>query len=168
MNDPLNSNEQTILPHVQTRWMIPSDLPGVESLDKTCFPNPWLKTDYNLALAKANCLGMIAETEHNWLLGPELLGYAIYELRPKNLHIIRLATRPLTRRQGVGHTMVASLTTKLSNKRPVLAILVRETNLGAQHFFSAQGFRATLVVRGYFKDTGEDAYEMFYALGGAR
>ena len=41
---------------------------------------------------------------------------------------------------------------------------VRETNLTAQYFYRAQGFRATEVAREHFGDTGEDAYLMQYLL----
>jgi ribosomal-protein-alanine N-acetyltransferase len=41
---------------------------------------------------------------------------------------------------------------------------VRETNLTAQLFFRAQGFRAVRVLRGYYEDSGEDAFLMQYQL----
>ena len=37
-----------------------------------------------------------------------------------------------------------------------------ETNLPAQLFFSKQGFRAVRVLRGYYEDSGEDAFLMQY------
>ena len=39
---------------------------------------------------------------------------------------------------------------------------VRETNLDAQLFFRAQGFRAVNVLRDFYEDTTEDAYLMQY------
>jgi ribosomal-protein-alanine N-acetyltransferase len=37
---------------------------------------------------------------------------------------------------------------------------VRETNLPAQLFFKAAGFRAVTVLRAYYEDSPEDAYLM--------
>ena len=39
---------------------------------------------------------------------------------------------------------------------------VRETNLPAQLFFRAHGFRAVSVLRDFYEDTAEDAYLMQY------
>jgi len=39
---------------------------------------------------------------------------------------------------------------------------VRETNLTAQLFFKASGFRAISVLRSYYEDSPEDAYVMQY------
>jgi ribosomal-protein-alanine N-acetyltransferase len=45
---------------------------------------------------------------------------------------------------------------------------VRETNLPAQLFFRALGFRATIVLRNFFDDSAEDAYVMQYSCRQAR
>jgi ribosomal-protein-alanine N-acetyltransferase len=44
---------------------------------------------------------------------------------------------------------------------------IRETILGAQVFFSRQGFKAIKVLRSYFEDSGEDAYLMQYQISQA-
>lgn len=61
--------------------------------------------------------------------------------------------------------MIAKLAGKLSHqRRNRIALLVRETNLPAQFFFKATGFRAVEVIREHFADTGEDAYGMLHHL----
>ena len=62
---------------------------------------------------------------------------------------------PPTRRQ------VARLTSTLSSHRRTRSTLeVRETNLPAQLFFRSQGFQAVRVLRGFYEDSGEDAFLM--------
>ena len=61
----------------------------------------------------------------------------------------------------------AKLISKLSShRRTRITLEVRETNLPAQLFFRAQGFRALRVLRGYYEDSGEDAFLMQYHLAG--
>jgi len=44
---------------------------------------------------------------------------------------------------------------------------IRETNLSAQLFFRALGFRAVSVLRDFYEDTPEDAYLMQYRYSAA-
>jgi ribosomal-protein-alanine N-acetyltransferase len=44
---------------------------------------------------------------------------------------------------------------------------VRETNLPAQLFFRSLGFRATSVLKDFYRDSTEDAYLMQYVLEAA-
>jgi ribosomal-protein-alanine N-acetyltransferase len=63
--------------------------------------------------------------------------------------------------------MVSKLVGKLSShRRTRITLEVRETNLAAQLFFRAQGFRAVRVLRAYYEDSGEDAFLMQYQLAG--
>ena len=89
----------------------------------------------------------------------------IYELHKSKLHILNFAVSPSFRRLGVGGQMVAKLVSKLSShRRTKITLEVRETNLPAQLFFRAQGFRAVRVLRAYYEDSGEDAFLMQYQL----
>jgi ribosomal-protein-alanine N-acetyltransferase len=89
----------------------------------------------------------------------------IYELHKNRLHILNFAVHPAYRRHGVGMQMVAKLISKLSShRRTRITLEVRETNLAAQLFFRAQGFRAMRVLRTYYEDSGEDAFLMQYRL----
>src|SRR5262249_39723921 len=108
-----------------------------------------------------NCIGMVAEQ------ADKVVGYMIYELHKTKLHIVNLAVHPTWRRRGVGRQMVAKLVSKLSShRRTRISLEVRETNLAAQLFFRALEFLAIKVARGYYDDTGEDAYLMQYQLPG--
>jgi ribosomal-protein-alanine N-acetyltransferase len=61
--------------------------------------------------------------------------------------------------------MVAKLIGKLSShRRTKITLAVRETNLPAQLFFRSQEFKAVKVLRGYYEDSGEDAFLMQYRI----
>ena len=49
-----------------------------------------------------------------------------------------------------------------SQRRRWISLVVRETNLAAQLFFRAHGFRAVSILRHYYDETPEDAYLIRY------
>ncbi|HEV3255549.1 MAG TPA: ribosomal protein S18-alanine N-acetyltransferase [Gemmataceae bacterium] len=143
---------------VHIRWMIRRDMPEVLQTEQECFEYAWTEEDFLRCLRQRNCIGMVAEQ------GEKVVGFMIYELHKSKLHILNFAVSPGFRRNSVGGQMVAKLISKLSNhRRTRITLAVRETNLGAQLFFRSQGFRATRVLRGYYEDSGEDAFLMQYA-----
>ena len=146
---------------VHIRWMIRRDMPEVLQTEQESFEFSWSEEDFLRCLRQRNCIGMVAER------GEKVVGFMIYELHKAKLHILNFAVHPLCRRVGVGGQMVTKLISKLSShRRTRITLEVRETNLGAQLFFRAQGFRALRVLRAYYEDSGEDAFLMQYHLAG--
>lgn len=142
---------------VHIRWMIRRDMPEVLDTEQKSFDFAWTEEDFLRCLRQRNCIGMVAEH------GEKVVGFMIYELHKAKLHILNFAVHPNWRRAGVGSQMVAKLISKLSShRRTKITLEVRETNLAAQLFFSRQGFRATKVLRAYYEDSGEDAFQMEY------
>jgi ribosomal-protein-alanine N-acetyltransferase len=142
--------------------MIRRDMPEVLQTEQESFEQPWTEENFLHCLRQRNCIGMVAEQ------GDKIIGYMIYELHKSKLHIVNLAVQPAYRRQNVGGQMVAKLISKLSShRRTKITLEVRETNLAAQLFFRAQHFQASRVLRAYYEDTNEDAYQMQYVLAGA-
>src|SRR5437870_251103 len=147
---------------VHIRWMIRRDMPEVLHIETQCFEFAWTEEDFLRCLRQRNCIGMVAE------LGEKVVGFMIYELHKNKLHILNFAVHPQWRRRGVGAQMVAKLISKLSShRRTRITLEVRETNLPAQLFFSRQEFRAVRVLRGFYGDSGEDAFLMEYRFGNA-
>ena len=142
---------------VHIRWMIRRDMPEVLQTETQSFEYAWTEEDFLRCLRQRNCIGMVAEQ------GEKVVGFMIYELHKSKLHILNFAVHPAARRVGVGSQMVAKLISKLSShRRTRITLEVRETNLGAQLFFSRQHFRARRVLRAYYEDSGEDAFLMEY------
>jgi ribosomal-protein-alanine N-acetyltransferase len=144
---------------VHIRWMIRRDMPEVLLTEQQSFDYPWSEEDFLRCLRQRNCIGMVAEQ------GERVVGFMIYELHKTKLHILNFAVHPAYRRQRVGSQMVAKLVGKLSShRRTRITLEVRETNLAAQLFFRSQSFLALRVLRAYYEDTGEDAYQMQYRI----
>ena len=151
------SSDQKQQLRVHIRWMIRRDMPEVLAIEAESFEFPWLEEDFIRCLRQRNCIGMVAEHDDR------VVGFMIYELARNRIQVLNLATAATHRRRGVGSQMVAKLVGKLSAQRRTRVTLeVRETNLRAQLFFRANGFRAVSVLRNYYEDTPEDAYVMQY------
>jgi ribosomal-protein-alanine N-acetyltransferase len=147
---------------VHIRWMIRRDMPEVLQTEQQSFEFPWTEEDFLRCLRQRNCIGMVAEQ------GEKVVGFMIYELHKTKLHILNFAVHPVWRRASVGAQMVAKLISKLSShRRTRITLEVRETNLTAQLFFRKQEFKATRVLRGYYEDSGEDAFVMEYRFADA-
>ena len=146
---------------VQIRWMIRRDMPEVLEIEGRCFEFAWTEEDFLCCLRQRNCIGMVAERQER------IVGFMIYELLKHQLHVLNFAVAPSARRQAVGSQMIDKLVHKLSQQRRHEIILeVRESNLAAQLFFRSQGLSAAHVLRNYYEDTAEDAYQMKYRLSG--
>ena len=144
---------------VHIRWMIRRDMPEVLQTEQESFEYSWTEEDFLRCLRQRNCIGMVAEH------GEKVVGFMIYELHKNKLHILNFAVHPGCRRLGIGAQMVAKLISKLSShRRTRITLEVRETNLPAQLFFRSQAFRAVRVLRGFYEDSGEDAFLMQYKL----
>ena len=145
--------EQQLRVHI--RWMIRRDMPEVLQIEKDSFDFAWTEEDFLRCLRQRNCIGMVAEQ------GEKVIGFMIYELHKCKLHIMNFAVAPDHQRTGIGAQMVSKLIGKLSShRRTRITLAVRESNLSAQLFFRVQDFRAAKVLRGYYEDSGEDAYLM--------
>lgn len=142
---------------VHIRWMIRRDMPEVLAIETRNFEFPWSEDDFINCLRQRNCIGMVAEHDER------VVGFMIYELNKTRIRVLNFAVADWFQRRGVGSQMIAKLVSKLSaQRRSRITLEVRETNLPAQLFFRAMGFRAVSVLRHYYADTPEDAYLMQY------
>lgn len=141
------------------RWMIRRDLKDVLFIEQASFSNAWSEQDYLDALRQRNCIGMVAEYDD------AIVGAYLFEMYKNRLVIINFAVHPEFRRQGVGMRMVEKLVGKLSPmRRNFVNVHVRDSNLPAQLFFKACGFKAKEIIRDYYEDTSDDAYLMQYRI----
>jgi len=151
------SSDQKQEVRVHMRWMIRRDMPEMLAIEQESFEFPWTEEDFIRCLRQRNCIGMVAEHDDR------VVGFMIYELNKNRIQVLNFATAVAARRRGVGTQMVAKLIGQLSvQRRTRITLEVRETNLPAQLFFRAAGFRAVSVLRNYYEDTPEDAYLMQY------
>ncbi len=139
------------------RWLVRRDMQEVLAIEAESFEFPWQEEDFVRCLHQRNCIGMVAECNRR------VVGYMVYELTRSRIHLLNLAVAIEHRRRGAGSQMLAKLINKLSSqRRSRITLEVRETNLAAQLFFRANGFRAVSVLHDFYDDTPEDAYLMQY------
>lgn len=137
---------------VHIRWLIRRDIPEILTIDVASFGQPWTEDEFLKLLRERNIIGMVAER------GEKIVGFMIYELKPRGINVLRFAVQREMRRQGVGVQMVLKLLRKLSGRRSLVGITVRENNMAAQLWLRACGWRAIRVDHKAFVDPSEDGY----------
>ena len=144
-----------VFPKSHIRWMVRRDIQEVICIEQDCFDHPWQEDDFLHCLRRRNSIGMVAECDGT------VAGFMIYEIPKNKIHLLNLAVRASHQRRGIGAQMIAKLAGKLATQRRTRIVLeVRERNLPAQLFFKAQGFRATSILKNYYEEMEEDAYQM--------
>lgn len=133
--------------YVDVRWMVREDTPAVVDIDS----EGWTEEDFCNRLAKRNCIGMVAVTKAN-----VVVGFVVYLLHKYSIEIQNMGVAKLRRR--IGTAIICRLAAKLGYAgRSRITAIVRDSNLTAQLFFRTKGFLATEVHRGYYDD-GSDGY----------
>lgn len=139
--------------------MIRRDLPEVLNIETCSFDHTWGEEEFLLTLRQRDCIGMVAENND------KIVGFMIYQLSKKKIHILNFAVDSNCRRQGVGTQMINKLKSKLSpGRRNNIELEVEDSNLQAQLFYKKNGFIATEVLWGYYHASNNDGYSMVYSL----
>lgn len=146
------------------RWLIKRDLQDVLAIEAASFRPSWDEAEFRRLLRARNMMGLVATDARN-----TPIGFVLYQLRQYQIRIVRLAVHPAYRRIGIGTDMVERLKDKLTNqRRDHMRVDVPESDLGAQLFLRACGFRAVRVERcAALADPNElqDAYVFTYRIG---
>lgn len=141
-------------------WMCRRHMPEVQAIEAASFEFPWDEDTFAKWLRERNVVGQVAEH------GDRVVGYMVYELVKNRIHLNNLAVAADVRRRSIGAQLLGKLQAKLvAHGRTRVTAEVRESNLPAQQFLRACGFRATAVVRGHYQETSEDAYRFVYRFG---
>ena len=142
---------------VHIRWAINIDMPRILDIESKSFEFPWDENDFRRCLRQRDCIGFAAEVNDT------VVGYMVYELHENRVHVLNFAVHPDHRHKGVGRAMAEKVISRLDpQRRNRITLEVRETNLDAQLFWKAMGFKATQVLKGFYQETKEDAYLMVY------
>ena len=146
------------------RWMIRHDRDAVAAIEALAFPDPWSPQDIDDWLRGRRNVAVVAMLSGH----QHPVASLYYTIRDRHYQIVSLAVNPKLHRRGVGRVLVSYLKRKLTpDHRYRLTAYVRSTNVPAQMFFGAVGFRATRELRDYY-DLGcgryEDAYEFVFRL----
>lgn len=143
--------------NLHIRWMIRRDIPEVFEIELHAAESPWSENHFVATLWRRDLMGMVADD------GCQVVGFVVYVLHETHLQLLNVAVHPELQRQGIGRQIVEHIKGKPSVvRRSLITLHVRETNLVAQRFFSALGFKAESIVHECYRDTSEDAYLMVY------
>ena len=123
------------------------DIPFVCTLEARVFSDPWGETAVASHIDSAYLCLLIAEKEG------EPLGYLLGSAIPPEGEILRVATLPERRRQGVGE----ALCKHFLSFGDVAFLEVRCGNLAARALYEKLGFSLFGERKGYYKNPTEDA-----------
>ncbi len=139
----------------------PEDLPGVETIERASFGDPWPRAALRDELRPDGLrLPFVAER------GGAVVGYLMAWRAGDELHILNLAVAPAERRAGTGTLLLTAALAAAAEAGLTLATLeVRVGNAPARAFYARHGFAASGLRRRYYRDNGEDALIMSRPLG---
>ncbi len=146
-----------MIKNLKIRPMQLRDIDQVKAIEDQSFDCSWTKKEFHENLTTPHVYGRVA------VLGDEVVGYAVFEtVLKEGLCIMNIAVAKEHRRRGIGSRLLKALKGKLSKARCWISCHVRESNLPAHLFFRSSGFLATKVLRGFYDNSAEDAYEFEY------
>ena len=137
---------------VYTRFSTKADWREMARIERAVFEFAWKLIDFKSALEDKSHVGMVAEHEGR------IVGYVIWKCCNRYFQLVNIAVDPECRQSGIGTQLLNCMTTRLGIKSERISAEVRESNLTAQKFLQANGFRATKVCKGLYDETPEDAY----------
>lgn len=147
---------------VHIRWLIRRDMAEVLEIENRSFGFPWSGEDFVRCLRQRNCIAMVAEYDGR------VVGFMVYEMHKNLLHLLNFAVHSDFRRSCVGQAMIDKLKNKLcQERRSQITLEVWDSNLTAQLFFRAMGFKATGVLRDFYPAAPGDAYRFQFRLEAA-
>jgi len=145
------------------RAMAVSDVGAVMAIEKVSFPTPWSAGTYRHEITR---------NEHGayWVVSPRgavvrtapsVLAYAGTWQLGDEVHVTTIAVHPNWRRRMLGEwTLLNLIAAVRRNGARLVTLEVRTSNAPAIALYRKLGFEEVGLRRGYYLDTGEDAYLM--------
>jgi len=143
------------LPNLKIRPVCFEDLPQIEEIESSSFPDP-----YPLLLFET----LAAHNPETFLIaveGKRIVGYiSAMNEKQKTIHIASIAVHPTRRRRSIARRLVTALLKTLRSMNVASVKLeVRSSNTAARSLYETLGFRHSKTLKGYYED-GEDAAVM--------
>lgn len=139
------------------RLLEQADIPEILEIERICFSDAWSADSFRGLLQNRlfYCSGLFAK---------RLEGYFISMIAAGELHILNIAVRPESRRQGIAEELYFQTFRKYEQDISLAYLEVRTTNFPALAFYRKLGFREAGIRRKYYPD-GEDAILMTLDFG---
>ena len=133
---------------------------GTEALDRMMeieqksFSFPWTRQDVVIGLRQSGRLRFIGLWEGDTLQAWGCFAPAIWEA-----HLMTIAVHPDARRRGLGSALLKAIELAAADAgAQYMALECRAGNKNAQRFYEKNGYKCVGLQKGYYTDTGEDAY----------
>ncbi len=132
-------------------------LPSVLRIEGKVYPRPWSAGLFLSELAQKSSRAYIVARHQG-----KVVGYAGVMILGDEGHITNIAVDPAYHRHHIGtRLMIALIEESRERKVRSMTLEVRRANAGAQTMYRNFGFQTVGVRRGYYVETGEDAYIMW-------
>jgi len=142
--------------------MVPEHIDTVYDIECECFTTPWRKSTILQEITSETPTVYIAALYFEPFRAPEVVGYAGMWHVVDEGHITNLAVTNAHRRKGIAKMLLDYLT-EIAAQREMqgLTLEVRVGNTAAQNLYTQHGFAIEGCRKGYYSDTGEDAFIMW-------
>lgn len=137
------------------RAALRGDEADLAQAEQECFPDAWPGRYFasEMEAPRRFCRVLVDS-------GGQLAAYLFSAWQYLDLHILKVATRPGFRRQGLAHRLMESAEDFVRREGgETITLEVRRSNTGAQAFYSALGYQTVGVRPAYYAD-GEDGLVM--------
>ncbi len=137
------------------RDALPGDVHALAEAERRCFSDPWPDRFFSSEIGTAGryCRVLV---DH----GGELAAYLFCVWQYLDLHVLKVATRPGFRRQGLARRLMEGAERYARREGGESVTLeVRKGNFGAQALYRSMGYECVGVRPAYYGD-GEDARVM--------
>lgn len=132
-------------------------LPAVLRIEGKVYPRPWSAGLFLSELAQKSSRAYFVARYQG-----KVVGYAGVMILGDEGHVTNIAVDPAYHRHGIGTRLLLSLIEESRERRVrSMTLEVRRANAGAQAMYRKFGFQTVGVRRGYYVETGEDAYIMW-------
>lgn len=132
-------------------------IPGVLRIESMVYPRPWSAGLFLSEIAQRGTRAYFVARQRG-----KVVGYAGIMLLGEEGHVTNIAVDPSFHRHKVGTRLLLRLIEEARARGArAVTLEVRRSNLGAQAMYRRFGFETVGVRRGYYVETGEDAFVMW-------
>ena len=132
-------------------------LPAVLRIEGKVYPRPWSAGLFLSELAQKGSRAYFVARHQG-----KVVGYGGVMILGDEGHITNIAVDPGFHRHRIGTRLMIALIEESRERRVrSMTLEVRRANAGAQAMYRKFGFQTVGVRRGYYVETGEDAYIMW-------
>lgn len=124
---------------------------------------PWDREAFEIDMGRPNTLYLILIDQHTSSM-VAFIG-ATFNFYAQDVHISNIGVVPQYQMHGLGTFLLHEVERKAKRENMLsISLEVRRSNLNAQHLYRHLGFVQTDVREHYYRDDGEDAFDMLKKL----